>query len=273
MESNSASDNISIFVNDLSLWSAHFGLKLLDIIKFSAINPKILDIGTGLGFPAIELAMRFGEDAEVFGIDPWLEGLEFARQKASLLNIQNVKFLKQYAENMSFDDQYFDIIVSNIGLNNVQNLDMTLLECARVAKKGAQFVFTVNSPQTMAEFYQLFEKVLILDSRNEDLALVKANMSSKIKGKIEIEEKLLKSGFKVVGCNENVFSMRFANGVSFLKHHFIWQVFYPVWYSAVNDSVRKQLFEKLAFEIDQNARANGGFKITIPFYVFDCLRM
>ncbi len=149
--------NISVLFNDLPLWSAPFGLKLLDQIRFKS-NAKILDIGCGLGFPAIEIAMRFGNDTMVYGIDPWKEGLLCAREKAYLLKLENVKFLKQYAENLSFENDFFDIIVSNNGINNVQSLDMTLLECARVAKQGAQFVFALYTNEVLKEFYPVFEE-------------------------------------------------------------------------------------------------------------------
>ena len=36
---------------------------------------------------------------------------------------------------MPFDDASFDLIISNNGLNNFQNLQKSLLECGRVAKK------------------------------------------------------------------------------------------------------------------------------------------
>ena len=62
-------DLVSI-IDELPLWSAPFGLDLLDSVK---LKPKIraLDIGCGLGFSMIELAQRLGDSSKVFGIDPW----------------------------------------------------------------------------------------------------------------------------------------------------------------------------------------------------------
>jgi hypothetical protein len=58
--------NSILFIDELPLWSAHFGLKLLDSIKMKK-NMNVLDIGSGLGFPAIEVAMRFNQKAEKDG--------------------------------------------------------------------------------------------------------------------------------------------------------------------------------------------------------------
>ena len=56
-------------IDDLPLWSAPFGMKLLDTIKLKkGIN--VLDIGCGLGFPMVEIAQRLGASSKVIGIDP-----------------------------------------------------------------------------------------------------------------------------------------------------------------------------------------------------------
>src|SRR4030067_181575 len=53
-------------IDELSLWAAPFGLKLLETIKLKK-NITALDIGFGLGFPLLEVAMRLGEPSKVCG--------------------------------------------------------------------------------------------------------------------------------------------------------------------------------------------------------------
>jgi hypothetical protein len=62
-------------IDDLPFWSAPFGIKLLDIVRYKK-NIRSLDIGFGLGFPLMELAMRLGPSSKVYGIDPWKAGTE-----------------------------------------------------------------------------------------------------------------------------------------------------------------------------------------------------
>ncbi|MCW8961437.1 MAG: hypothetical protein OQK29_07725 [Ignavibacteriaceae bacterium] len=57
-------------IDELPLWSAPFGLRLLDKINYRK-NITALDIGSGLGFPLLEVAMRLGDSCKVYGIDPW----------------------------------------------------------------------------------------------------------------------------------------------------------------------------------------------------------
>ncbi len=131
-------DFVSV-IDELPLWSAPFGLKLLEAIK---IRKKItvLDIGSGLGFPVLEIAMRLGESCKVYGIDPWKEAVNRIRQKISFYGIRNVEIFDGVAENIPLPDHSVDLIVSNNGINNVNDLSKTLLECTRVCKPGGQFV-------------------------------------------------------------------------------------------------------------------------------------
>jgi hypothetical protein len=62
---------IDVF-DELSFWSAPFGLKLLENINYKQ-NITALDIGFGAGFPLTEIAMRLGNSSTVYGIDPWKE--------------------------------------------------------------------------------------------------------------------------------------------------------------------------------------------------------
>ncbi|MBU1344941.1 MAG: hypothetical protein KKE44_14360 [Proteobacteria bacterium] len=62
-------NDFNVFMDDLPLWSAPFGLTLLDTLKFKK-NINVLDIGCGEGFPLIEIAARFGETSRFFGLDP-----------------------------------------------------------------------------------------------------------------------------------------------------------------------------------------------------------
>jgi ubiquinone/menaquinone biosynthesis C-methylase UbiE len=111
--------NLVSVIDELPLWSAPFGLRLLDIIELKK-NINVLDLGCGLGFPLIELSQRLGQTSQVYGIDPWTEALDRVRYKLQVYNIKNVKLVNGFAENMPFDTDYFDLIASNNGINNVR---------------------------------------------------------------------------------------------------------------------------------------------------------
>ncbi len=83
---------LTTFFDELPIWSAPFGWKLLDHVEYK--SGIALDIEFGTGFPLIELAMRLGESATLYGIDPWKEAIDRARQKAEYYDVLNVKFIE-----------------------------------------------------------------------------------------------------------------------------------------------------------------------------------
>ena len=113
-------DLISV-IDELPLWSAPFGLSLLDTIN---LKPGInaLDVGCGLGFPLIELSQRLGNSCKVYGIDPWESAIERINLKINTYDLKNVIAIKAVAEELPFDNNFFDLIVSNNGINNVADM-------------------------------------------------------------------------------------------------------------------------------------------------------
>ena len=71
----------SEFYDDYSVWSSLTGNELLDIIPLKN-KAFILDIGTGTGFPVIELAKRFKKNNKFFAIDKWDKVIEIAEKKS-----------------------------------------------------------------------------------------------------------------------------------------------------------------------------------------------
>ena len=76
--------------DELPLWSAPFGLKLLEIVNYKK-NIKVLDIGSGTGFPLIEIAQRLGETSEFYGIDPWETAIVRLKEKTEFMQLNNIK--------------------------------------------------------------------------------------------------------------------------------------------------------------------------------------
>ena len=220
-------DLVSI-IDELPLWSAPFGLDLLDTIKLKP-NCFALDVGCGLGFPMIELALRLGSTGKVFGIDPWKRAIEKINLKIKVLNIKNAEVVEGVAEKLPFEDKYFDLIVSNNGLNNVEDLKISLSECYRVSKPRAQLVITFNLEDTMMEFYNVFEEVMIENNLKDEIQKMKAQIHSKRKP-IGVFETLMKeTGFGIKNIKHNSFKMDFLDGTTMLNHYLIKYWFLPGW--------------------------------------------
>ncbi len=181
---------------NLPFWSAPFGLKLLEKIKYRK-NITALDIGSGLGFPLLEVAMRLGNTCKLYGIDPWETAVERIKTKIKIYGITNVEMFTSAAENIPLPDNSVDLIFSNNGLNNVNDVNTVLKECRRVSKIGAQLVFTYNTDKTMQEFYSEFENLLRDKKMTAQIALMKEHIYKKRKPVEEFVRLLNESGYSI----------------------------------------------------------------------------
>ncbi len=256
-------------IDELSLWAAPFGLKLLDKIKMNK-NMKVLDIGSGLGFPAIEIAQRLGESSFVYGVDPWKEAQDRAKLKINVHGLKNIKIINGYAENLPFEDSFFDLIVSNNGINNVEDLPKALKECRRVSKAGAQFIFTMNLEDSMMEFYNVLKVELIKRNDNESLDRMKAQIYDKRKPVSEIKSLLNKNGFTINDIYEDKFCLRYSDGTSMFNHPLIRNWFLPGWKNIINENLHEEMFNLIENKLNIVAEKEEGIKLSIPFITVDC---
>ena len=258
-------------IDELPLWSAPFGLRLLDTIK---LKPRInaLDIGCGLGFPLIEVAQRLGTSSKVFGIDPWARALERAQLKIKKYDIEKVEVIRGVGEHLPFVDNFFDLIVSNNGINNVQDIRQTLAECHRVAKPGAQFVMTANLEDTMIEFYTVLEETLAASGLLENIIKMKDHIYSKRKPLEKMKSFLGKAGFRIKSIQQDRFRMSFLNATAMFNHSLIKYWFLDGWKSVVGSDDLVNIFDQVEARLDAIAEKKGELILTIPYITIDSMK-
>ena len=98
----------------------------------------ILDIGCYLGGKSIRWLEKF-HGKEVFGIDIDPQYIAVAKELARERNLQ-AHFQVNYAEDLDFDDDYFDVIITENTFEHVQDLNKVMSECSRVLRKGGLLV-------------------------------------------------------------------------------------------------------------------------------------
>lgn len=259
--------------DELPLWSAPFGLKLLDTIPLEK-GFNVLDIGFGTGFPLLEIAERMGYGSKIYGIDPWKEAVRKTRQKAKVIGLPNVELTEGYAEDIPFRDDFFHLIVSNNGLNNVADIHRVLGECFRVCKKNGIMVFTVNLPGTMHEFYTVFRELLKEKQYYTVLPDLEKHITGKRKEVKEWEACLNNAGFEIHRFETDTFFYRFASAEAFFNHFFIRLAFLPSWKQLLQPVAEKeQFFKELAIRLDFLAEMHGELRLTVPYVIFDCKKL
>jgi demethylmenaquinone methyltransferase / 2-methoxy-6-polyprenyl-1,4-benzoquinol methylase len=124
----------------------------------SQVGPgaRALDVATGTGDLAIELARR---GADVTGLDFSDPMLELARRKAP-----GIGWVQGNALELPYDDGEFDAVTVGFGARNFSDLGRGLAEMARVAKPGGRVVILeITTPQKppLSWFFRLwFDRVV-----------------------------------------------------------------------------------------------------------------
>ena len=230
-EADFASPRLIAAYDELPLWSAMFGLLLLEEVPLAGVTVA-LDIGCGTGFPLIELAERLGSGAHVHGLDRWAAALTRAAEKIASRATPNATLHAGDATAMPFAAGTFDLIVSNLGVNNFDDRAGSIRECRRVAKAGGTMALTTNLQGHMTEFYAIFDEVLTDAADNEARQRLRDHVGHRATV-ASVRDLLEHGGFSVTRVVEHSGCMRFANGSALLNHYFIKLGFLDAWKKVV----------------------------------------
>jgi len=105
-------------------------------------NTKVLDVGCGSGYSS-------NFNCNVTGIDPSTKLIGLAKQR------YNHKFRVAKAEDLPFNDDEFDLVISLSAMQNFDDADEALHEMQRVSKK----MIVISFPNRIVRFNELKEKL------------------------------------------------------------------------------------------------------------------
>lgn len=258
---NDNAEFISTF-DELPIWSAPFGLLMLKHLELKRCQ-TVLDIGSGAGFPLMELAERMGHSCKLYGIDPWKNANERARQKIKNYGLTNVALIEASAENLPFSDDSVDLIVSNLGINNFEHPELVFRECNRVLKAGGKLALTSNVNGHWHLFYTVFYDTLKQLGKEHLIKTLKKEEEHR--GDVEsITASFKASGFKVMRILEENFEMKFLDGTAFLNHHFVKVGWLLSWMGLFPKEELHDIFAALEQNLNTIAAANNGLLLTVP---------
>jgi arsenite methyltransferase len=259
------------YYDECSIWSAPFGLKLLDYINYRK-NIAAIDIGFGTGFPLTEIALRLGEGSIVYGIDPWTEAIARVNEKIKYYRITNIKIFEGHAESIPLDDNSLDLIVSNNGINNVADIDRVILECARTIKSGGQFIQTFNLNNSMFEFYEQLKGILSEKNMKKEIDLMEQHIYEKRRPLDEMVAMIQNHGFIIKDLEHDQFNYRFSDGTAMLNHYFIRLAFMDSWIKILPENKLEEIFDEIEIRLNEKANILGGIKLSIPFVLINAIK-
>ena len=256
------SKDITNVCDELSLWASAFGILLLNNFPIKKYK-KYLDIGFGTGFPLIEIAQRLGTDCESFGIDPWESAVNRAQNKIDTLQLNNIHVILGDASNIDFPENYFDLITSNLGINNFENPSKVLAECNKVLKSNATLCITTNLSGTFNEFYTIFKDTLLELEMEKYLKKLETHITHR-GTELHTIQLFEKTGFSIKKKIKSEYTMRFLNGTSFLNHSFTLIAFIDSWRNIFEENDKQNFFDAFEKNLNIFSENHGELQLTIP---------
>lgn len=126
---------------------------------------KVLDVGCGIGGPAIYLHEKFG--CFIHGISISEKGVALARDAARQKGYEaRVAFSVADAKDNKLPDQSFDIVWGMESLHLMDDKPKVFAECYRVLKPGGQLLLCDNMsarPMSDAEILQYYKELRLLE--------------------------------------------------------------------------------------------------------------
>ncbi|HHG86683.1 MAG TPA: class I SAM-dependent methyltransferase [Bacteroidetes bacterium] len=248
--------------DEVSFWSAPFGLLLLREIPLIS-KGMALDLGCATGFPLLTLAQRLGPDVRVMGLDPWLAAIERAHRKATAFEIRNVELHHGTTADIPFDDEDFDLVVSNLGINNFENPSQAFDEVNRVLKMKGRLCLTTNPIGTFARFYEVMLETLAEVGQEKAIFELSKHISAR-RTRSQLEDLFYEAELDLERVVEETHIMRYANGTAFLNDYFIILGFLPGWKDIVKGQLQEKIFKLIEEKLNAIAKKEGELRMEVP---------
>ena len=100
---------------------------------------RVLDLGCGAGTDTLVSAQMVGSEGRVTGIDMTPEMLVKARASVAEMGLDNVDLVEGEVESLPFQDESFDVIVSNGVIDLIPDKDAVFSEMFRVLRPSGRF--------------------------------------------------------------------------------------------------------------------------------------
>lgn len=124
-----------------------------------------LDLGSGRGGDVLKAAKAVGSNGRAYGVDFTKEMLETAEQTRKKLRIENAHFVESEIEDLPFENNIFDVVISNCTINHSKDKPKVFQEIYRVLRPTGRAVISdvismdklpeeiVNDPEAWAGCY------------------------------------------------------------------------------------------------------------------------
>jgi ubiquinone/menaquinone biosynthesis C-methylase UbiE len=224
---------------------------------------RVLDLGSGTGYPALLGAQTVGPSGSVTGLDLAEQMLAAARRKAMTLGLTNVTFRTGDATSLPFEADSFDAATSRFCLMFLPEISKATAEIARVLKPGGWIAAAVWSAPDKNPYLMIPITVIkqFLDLPQPDPT---APGIFRLAKSGDLAEMLRQAGFTNLSEEEFIADVRFPSGEEYYAS--LMDIAAPIQnlFAKLSDQQKTDARDRIVVSADQYRRADG---IALPIAV------
>ena len=224
---------------------------------------RVLDLGSGTGYPALLGAQTVGPSGSVTGLDLAEQMLAAARRKAMTLGLTNVTFRTGDATSLPFEADSFDAVTSRFCLMFLPEISKATAEIARVLKPGGWVAAAVWSAPDKNPYLMIPITVIkqFLDLPQPDPT---APGIFRLAKPGDLAEMLQQAGFTNLSEEEFIADVRFPSGEEYYAS--LMDIAAPIQnlFAKLSDQQKTAARDRIVTSVDQYRRADG---IALPIAV------
>ncbi len=217
---------------------------------------RVLDLGSGTGYPALLGAQTVGPTGSVTGLDLAEQMLAAARRKATTLGLTNVSFRTDDVTALPFEANSFDAVTSRFCLMFLPEIPKAAAEIARVLKPGAWLAAAVWSAPDKNPYLMIPITVIkqFLDLPAPDPT---APGIFRLAKPGDLVGMLQQAGFTNLSEEEFIADVRFPSGEEYYAS--LMDIAAPIQnlFAKLSDQQKADARGRIVTSVDQYRRANG----------------
>ena len=145
-------------MNDIMSFGTHrlWKKRLIEIMNINS-KDKIIDVGSGTG-DLTKIILKENKNVLIYSVDLNLEMLNEAKKQFNNQQKKNIKFINANAENLPFENNFFDKYVISFCLRNITYIEKALHESFRILKPGGIFYCLEFSAPTSGVINKIYSQ-------------------------------------------------------------------------------------------------------------------
>ncbi len=214
----------------------------------------ILEVNSGTGGLALDLAVKMGARGDVVATDPSAERLALARAKAAVKKVSNLTFLEKVPTALGLDDTSCALVIGDATLGESGSLDQMLAEMARVCQPGGTVSLKLLTHGSFDEVFSVLWEALS-DCHLLDYTAAVEKLATDLPTVSDVQHLFARMGLENTHCFVERREFVFEKAVDFFASPLVEDYFWDRWFGFLpSDRLREKVFRRLLAIINREHR-------------------